>query len=505
MRFCDKLPKLRKNNNYSQEQLADKLNVSRQAVSKWELGGSYPDMDKMLQMCKILNCNLEDLIDDGVLGEEVKSPDSHKFNINTYIKDFLDFITKSYNMFCSMKLKEKIKFLFEMFCICAVLTIIGIIMYSIIQTVIIRIFGYTKVGWAITNSIMNIFGIAIGIIDLIIALHLFKIRYLDYFITIEDQNVTEKTIEEPIEKKENKYYQEKPKEKIIIRDTKHSAFSFFEILGKFILGILKVAVLMCALPVLALFVCLVVCVVISIYHIQYGILFLWVGSGVIGCIILNYIIIEWAYNFIWSKKQHTKRIFIMGIIGLILIGVGVGLSISVYFNYENVGDFKPEDYIKETTSFKVYDNTIFNYEMYGYECEIDDTVEGIQIEIEYLNSLFFKTSTFYNYGYEEMYIYQNIDFLNGSRLILNDIKNKNIRNYDQIEYMKIVLVTMSQETQEKLKENYTLMEEKKLKENKRMEEQNSKFDYMNEEISIENELVDEEDLSIENSATIRAF
>jgi len=38
MKFCDKLPKLRKNNNYSQEQLAERLNVSRQAVSKWELG-----------------------------------------------------------------------------------------------------------------------------------------------------------------------------------------------------------------------------------------------------------------------------------------------------------------------------------------------------------------------------------------------------------------------------------------------------------------------------------
>lgn len=38
MRFCDKLPKLRKNNNLSQEQLADRLGVSRQAVSKWESG-----------------------------------------------------------------------------------------------------------------------------------------------------------------------------------------------------------------------------------------------------------------------------------------------------------------------------------------------------------------------------------------------------------------------------------------------------------------------------------
>ena len=125
MRFYEKLPKLRKDNNFSQEQLAEKLGVSRQAVSKWEMGSSYPDMDKILQMCKILNCNLEDLMDDGVLGESLDK--SNKININNYIKDFLNFITRSYNMFCSMKFKEKIQFLLEMFAIFFVLFIMGVI------------------------------------------------------------------------------------------------------------------------------------------------------------------------------------------------------------------------------------------------------------------------------------------------------------------------------------------------------------------------------------------
>ena len=47
MKFCEKLAKQRKNNNLSQEQLAEMLSVSRQAVSKWENGSSYPDMDKI--------------------------------------------------------------------------------------------------------------------------------------------------------------------------------------------------------------------------------------------------------------------------------------------------------------------------------------------------------------------------------------------------------------------------------------------------------------------------
>ena len=166
MRFYEKLPKLRKNNNFSQEQLADKLGVSRQAVSKWEMGSSYPDMDKMLQMCKILNCNLEDLMDDGVLGENVSNPKASKTNFNIYMKDFLNFITKSYNMFCSMKFKEKIKLIFEMACICVVLLVIGLILFEVLQSFITHITGNTKIGWVISDGITSIFSIVFGVIGL---------------------------------------------------------------------------------------------------------------------------------------------------------------------------------------------------------------------------------------------------------------------------------------------------------------------------------------------------
>ena len=46
MKFNEKLSCLRKEKHYSQEELAEKLSVSRQAVSKWESGTSYPEMDK---------------------------------------------------------------------------------------------------------------------------------------------------------------------------------------------------------------------------------------------------------------------------------------------------------------------------------------------------------------------------------------------------------------------------------------------------------------------------
>ena len=46
MKFNEKLIKLRKEKGLSQEGLADKLDVSRQSVSKWESGQTYPEIDK---------------------------------------------------------------------------------------------------------------------------------------------------------------------------------------------------------------------------------------------------------------------------------------------------------------------------------------------------------------------------------------------------------------------------------------------------------------------------
>ena len=66
MKFSDNLKKLRKDMNLSQEDLADKLGVSRQSISKWESGVVYPEMDKMVQLCKIFNLSMDDLLNSDV-------------------------------------------------------------------------------------------------------------------------------------------------------------------------------------------------------------------------------------------------------------------------------------------------------------------------------------------------------------------------------------------------------------------------------------------------------
>lgn len=62
MNFKENLKKLRKEKNISQEQLAEKLNISRQAISKWESGKAYPDIDNLILLRDIFNVSLDELM-----------------------------------------------------------------------------------------------------------------------------------------------------------------------------------------------------------------------------------------------------------------------------------------------------------------------------------------------------------------------------------------------------------------------------------------------------------
>ncbi len=62
MSFGENLQTIRRKNQLSQEGLAEMLGVSRQAVSKWELGDGYPEVDKLLLLSKKLNVSLDSLL-----------------------------------------------------------------------------------------------------------------------------------------------------------------------------------------------------------------------------------------------------------------------------------------------------------------------------------------------------------------------------------------------------------------------------------------------------------
>lgn len=70
MILADKIIKLRKKNGWSQEEIAEKMNVSRQAVSKWESAQSIPDLEKILQLSSLFGVTTDYLLKDEIEDEE---------------------------------------------------------------------------------------------------------------------------------------------------------------------------------------------------------------------------------------------------------------------------------------------------------------------------------------------------------------------------------------------------------------------------------------------------
>lgn len=77
MKFGENLYKLRKDAKMNQEKLAEEVGVSRQSVSKWENGESYPEMENILKLCEIFHCKINDLVHENMqdidsLDEDIK-------------------------------------------------------------------------------------------------------------------------------------------------------------------------------------------------------------------------------------------------------------------------------------------------------------------------------------------------------------------------------------------------------------------------------------------------
>lgn len=72
MTLGEKLSKLRRENNYTQEQLAEMLGVSRQAVSKWESGMTYPETEKLLKLGELYGCSMDYLLKDNYVKDDLE-------------------------------------------------------------------------------------------------------------------------------------------------------------------------------------------------------------------------------------------------------------------------------------------------------------------------------------------------------------------------------------------------------------------------------------------------
>jgi len=97
MEFGEKIQKLRSQNNWTQEQLAEKLYVSRTAVSKWESGKGYPNIDLLKDIAKLFNKTIDELLSSEEILDIAKIENtSNMKRTNNLIYGLLDVISVSF-------------------------------------------------------------------------------------------------------------------------------------------------------------------------------------------------------------------------------------------------------------------------------------------------------------------------------------------------------------------------------------------------------------------------
>ena len=111
MLFNEKLKMLRKENELTQEQLAEKLNVSRQAITKWESGDGTPDIENLKQISILFNTTIDELVkeDKAVKVETIKNYSYIEELEIDHTKHFDINICKIYELNLMSNVEEKVK------------------------------------------------------------------------------------------------------------------------------------------------------------------------------------------------------------------------------------------------------------------------------------------------------------------------------------------------------------------------------------------------------------
>lgn len=425
MKFSDKLQKIRKENNITQEGLADKLNVSRQAVSKWESGSAYPDTEKLIQISKIFNIKIDELINDNI--EMDKNKDiNKKISYKEIINKILEFISNSINMFYSMKFMDKFKCILEMFILVLIFIFVFYISNIVIINIIRRILSFLPSN--IMYFIINFFEALLLLLWLILSgmiiIKIFKSRYLDYYIFIKDDSIDKLVYEEPIkELKVKKEY------RVVIRDPKDSSLNIFSKIGKIILFFIKCLGFIILIPLALIFIFLVMILVISLFYILEGSFFNGISLLVMGCILFIYILIEFIFNIIFNRYYNVNRMFILFIISIFIIGIGLGELFIAISNFEYEKNIVLE---VNKHNINMEDNLIIN-EIADLHTNIiiDNSIDDIKINITNYDNINNYIYSYYEIG-NDGNIYKVIDLsneyskINTYKSMINNLKNNKI-------------------------------------------------------------------------------
>lgn len=449
--FSENIKRIRKENNLSQEQLAEEMGVSRQAISKWESGAAYPEMNKIVLLCEKFNLNIDDLLNKDI--KEAKSEEESKKNINRYVDDFLKFITDSLNMFISMTFKSKVKCIVEQIIIAALLSLAGVCFYALIDRVFYGIFSSLPDDFYYSfNSIFeSVYLLSAVIIGLTVLIHIFKIRYLDYYnstkknplkenVSFAESDYSDFEVDNDSDNKQYIDFGENER-KIIIRDPKHSEYGFINGLAKLFIKLFKAFLLILAVVLSFAFIADIAGFVFSFTLLKSGLLFvgLILCSASLGVIIGGLILA--IINFIFNRRNDKKKLVISFLVSLVVLGIGVGLLFVSSLQFKTVTGEKTT--VKDT--FEMYDNSYLIPDDVEY---IEKNTDNIELEYKFVKG--FKVSTYQNEN-GEIGLYITDEPLEEIREYILYLNNKEILKPES--YMIDLTVYASKENIEKLKNN----------------------------------------------------
>ena len=440
MFFASNLQKLRKRENMSQEALAEKLDVTRQSVSKWESGASYPEMDKLISICKIFNVDMDTLVNGDV---DIGNIDKET-SINT--KDILDkfntLMKKIVCLFESMSFKEIIEFLVTVFLL-VIIIIVGTIPKDIIENLIGTnlLEGITYVGPTLNTLFRLIVDILYSVFAIVIFAYVLKIKYLDRIKIKED------TDKEIVAKVKEKRVEEV--EKVIIKDASSNSNSLTRLLAKIIIYIIKFFV------VLFLFAPLI-CIVVLAVMLGFEVLFVIKGLPLVGMllwtiagIIISVLCFEVPLNFVINHKNNYIRVMITLLISLVIVIIGSIIFAFEFFSITYVNELPKDVKAKEISETLPMTNDFKTIGYYYNDIEyvVDDSLtDEIEVDVTYYDYLINNNIEIEVHN-NNLLVYMDspkkFSFKEALDKVSDDIKEGKIYNYDKLNEYKVTIKTSS--------------------------------------------------------------
>lgn len=452
MKFSEKLQSLRKENKLSQEQLADMLDVSRQSVSKWESGQTYPEMDKLIAMCKIFKCSLDELTNDEI--KEVNSSTKTKNNFSNLIDELLGLINRSFSVFKNMKSKDIASVVFEMIILFILLAIMEK-PFNYIDNLGYNVF--VNFGTVLGDILSSIFHFIImasyAILSVVIFVYIYKIRVLDKY---ENKNIEKNETEENISETDNSIKESKKEkeDRPYIPNSRSSDSHIFHVLGNIVMVFIKFICFWMSVPFLFSLLFLSMALVIMIILIFSGVLYFGALLTLLFCVVLNILVVELIFDFMFNKKIAVKRMFLTFIAGI--VGLGMSCGILAYEISDTTYINKVPEY-KETVATREYSMTndlIINGYGDGIEYVVDNSINNIKVEATYNNK--YVKPVFDQDSDTSISLYTNsleeISADNMISLVVKNLRDKKIYNYWELYDVKFK-VYASEKNINKIKEN----------------------------------------------------